>query len=238
MVDNDITEFEGVKIESSAVTKPVVFHGTILKEIRSWATTLLVLGVISLFASNFLSAPWGLLLIVVGLASFYFRSSAMMVIYAVTLAWAGISNALSGGVLWIGFAILQLFLVVRVFQKFISFRQAETNTIEDIDSSGLTPKRSATIFPWAAIVLGSVSLLGFVGLLVGVVVASIMSGKGITSVYLSFLESLVVEMGILGFALGLASVLSRYSKKALAIIGMITGILPPLLEIIFRFVLS
>jgi hypothetical protein len=236
-MNNQGTEFEGVKIERAESIDPMVFHSTILKEIRSWAITLLVLGVISLFASGFLSAPWGVLLIAVGLASFYFRSSSMMVVYAVTLAWAGISNISSGQIFWIGFAVFQAFLVYRVFKKFISFRQVETNSgMEEASSSGLTLQRCAGIFPWAAGGLGVFSFLGLIGLFIGVIALAVLARNHTVPAFLSFIEGLVVNCGVLGFAVGLASVLSKFPRKAIAIAGMVTGILTLITEIILKFV--
>lgn len=231
------TEFEGAKLGSPKAAPPLIVHTTILKEIRSWAFTLLVLGVISLFASDLLSAPWGVMLIIVGLASFYFRSSAIMVVYAVTLAWAGISNITAGQPFWIAFAIFQWFCVIRVFQKFFSFRRYEANTLDEVPMSNkLTPKRSASIFPWAAGTLGVFSLLGLISVFVVAFILAIFVEVQAVTPFLIFIEDLVVNFGLLGFALGLASVLCKHPRKGLAIVGMITGILPLLVEIILKFV--
>ena len=229
-------EFEGAKIEAPKAIEPTVFASTILKEIRSWAMTLLMLGVISIFASGFLSAPWGILLIIVGAASFYFRSSAIMVVYGVTLAWAGVSNLTSGQIFWTGFAILQGYLVFRVFQKFIAFRRAEVNFGEQESASyGLLPQRSARVFPWAAAVLGVFSLLGLIGVFVGAIIFAVVTKSPAVPPFLNFVEGLVVNFGVLSFAIGLASVLSKHPRKAAAMIGMVTGLLTMLIELILRF---
>jgi hypothetical protein len=231
------TEFASVRIEAPNPTSMVVFQSTILKEIRSWAISLLILGILSIFASGFLSAPWGILLIFVGLASFYFRSSAMLVVYAVTLAWAGISNAISGQALWIAFAIFQWFLVVRVFQKFLSFRRVEVNSAaEESGPSGLTPKRTTSIFPWAAGALGAFSLMGLIGIFIAIIIQVIFIRNQAVPGFLNFIESLVVNCGVLGFAVGLASVLCKYPRRAVAIVGMVTGVLTLLVEIILKIV--
>jgi hypothetical protein len=222
MMNNQGTEFEGVKLEPPKPTLPTVFHSTILKEIRSWAVTLLILGVVSIFASGFLSAPWGVLLIIVGLASFYFRSSAMMVVYAVTLVWAGINNMASGQAIWMGFAFLQWFFAFRVFQKFRSFRKAEINSGEEkLNSSGLTPKRSASIFPWAAGGLGIFSLLGLIGIFVAAIIQAFLMKNQAMPAFWSFIEGFVICLGVLGFAVGLASILCKHPWKAIAIVGFI-----------------
>jgi len=228
---------EEASIEGFKNLGPTIPPGTILKEIRSWATTLLFLGIISIFASGFLSAPWGVLLIIVGIASFYFRSSAIMVVYSVTLAWAGISNILSGSGLWIGIAIFQWVLVYQVFQKFLSFRNAEVKFDEqEVNSSGLTPHRAAVIFPWAAGVLGVFSLVGLIGVFVWAIVFIIVTNNQSASPLIVFIESLLVNFGVLGFGVGLASILSKHPKRVVSIIGMVAGILSVLIEIILLFI--
>ena len=230
-------EFEGAKIDVPKAVEPTIFPSTILKEIRSWAMTLLVLGVISIFASGFLSAPWGVLLIIVGLASFYFRSSAIMVVYGVTLAWAGVSNLTSGQGFWIGFALFQGYLVFRVFQKFIAFRRAEVNFGEqEAATYGLVPQRSASLYPWTACLLGVISLLGLIGIFVGAVAFIVVTESQAVPQFIIFMEGLIVNFGVLSFAIGLASVLSKHPRKAVAITGMVTGILTTLIELILRFI--
>lgn len=230
-------EFEGAKIEVPKAAEPTIFPSTIMKEVRSWAITLLVLGIISIFASGFLSAPWGVLLIIVGLASFYFRSSASMVVYGVTLAWAGVSNLTSRQGFWIGFAILQGFLVFRVFQKFTAFRRAEANfTEQEAASYGLIPQRSASIFPWTAGILGVSSLLGLIGIFGAAVAFVVIAKSQIIPSSMIFLEGLIVNFGVLGLAIGLASLLSKHPRKGVAITGIATGILTMLIELILRFI--
>jgi hypothetical protein len=235
-MDYDETGLESVEVELPISQDTEVLQARILKEIRSWRNGLLMLGAISIFASGFLSAPWGVLLILVGLASFYFRSSAMLVIYAVTLAWASVGNLISGQVLWISFAIFQWFLAFRVFQRFFSFRRDEAALNEEIpDSSGLTPKRTAEIFPWAGGILGAFSVLGFVSIIVVDLFLMIVYGYHTLPRFMTFAERLVVNLGGLAFATGLASVLCKYPKKPVAIAGMVAGVLPLLTELILKF---
>jgi hypothetical protein len=69
-------------------------HEKMLKEVRSWGYVSLGLGALHLISSGFtgLSAPWGVLLIAIGLTSFYFKEAAMFVIYGTTLGWAALTN--------------------------------------------------------------------------------------------------------------------------------------------------
>src|SRR5690349_3186775 len=230
------TEFQDVPIEPSPSVSPQILPVTILKEIRSWAVTSLILGALHLFVSGFFSAPWGVLLMTVGLASFYVRSSAMLVVYAVTLAWAGVSNLISGESGWVGFAVLQFFLVYRVFRNFQLFRRSESALTEaELSASDLTPARAAAIFPWAALTLGVLSLVGLVGVFLLAVVLVVVSGSETVPGFLGFLEGLVVNGGVLGLALGLASLLCKHPRKGLAIAGMVTGILTLVVEMVLIY---
>ncbi|NIV38487.1 MAG: hypothetical protein GWN58_56450 [Anaerolineae bacterium] len=209
-------------------------HEAVRKELRSWGITLLIFGVLHIVASGFLSSSFGVMLIVVGLASFYFRSASMLVVYAVTLAWAGISNLTSGEWLWIGFAALQGFFCFRILRRFLHYREAEAalEAPSDLEASGLTPQRTAKVFPWAGFFLGGFSLLALVAAFGLVIVLVIISTTETMPTFLSILEDLAVSAGVLGFALGLASLLCRYRWKIVAIMGMIAGLLTLIIEVV------
>ena len=197
---------------------------------------MLVLGVIHIFMSDFLSADWGVTIIIVGLASFFFRSSAMMVVYGVTLAWAGVSNVLTGRTVWIGFALLQWFLAFRVFRRFFQYRVTEKYEDEsEVEAVRLTSKRTEKAFPWIAGGLGILSLLGFIGVFLAVVIIAVVSGEENTSRVFYFIECLTMDMALVAFAIGLSSILSKYRLKGLAITGMITGLIVLAVEILFRY---
>lgn len=226
-------------IRSPEATKAVSVaesYSKMLRTVRSWGIWLLVLGALHLVSLGFLSAPWGILLIVVGLASFYFRTPVIFVLYAVTLAWAALSNILSGQTGWIVFAIFQFYLAMRVFQQFLHFRQTEAEHIEldteGVSGSALASERAARVFPWTGCLLGSLSLTGLVAVFVAAVILVESSGSTTVPSFLGLMEGLVVNLGILGFAVGLASLLSGYRRKLVAILGMIAGVLTLLTEIV------
>jgi hypothetical protein len=211
---------------------PFFYESEITREIRSWAIPLIFLGVVHIFSSGFFSATWGITIILVGLASFYFRSFSMLVVYAVTLAWAGIGNALSGEIAWIGFALLQGFLSFRTFQRFFHFRKAGSDEENVVKDEWLRPERTARAFPWISGALGVFSIIGFIIAFIVAIIVSVVS-NGINTTAANIIEGLIVDMGMLGFAIGLASLLSKYPRKGLAITGMTTGLITVLIEIIF-----
>jgi len=102
-----------------------------------------------------------LLLIAVGLSSLWIRSSAMFMVYATTLTWAGLTNLCSvgsGGLGWAGFGLLQLFFAYRVLHQFRLFSAVHRALVEDD-----LPDRAARVFPVGAFLLG---VTGLVGLLI------------------------------------------------------------------------
>lgn len=221
------TETKGVPSSPPRSEDLSNLHEATRKEIRSWSFTLIILGALHIFATGLLSAPWGVLLIVVGLASFYFRSAAMLVVYAVTIAWAGISNLTSGEWIWIAFAVIQWYFSFRILRRFSGYRRAERalEAPSDVNASGLTPQRSAKVFPWAGFLMGVFSFLAFIGAFGSAIVYVIISASETPPGFLSLVEGLAVSTGVLGFALGLASVLCGYRFRVLAILGMVAGLL-------------
>ncbi|MBM3134576.1 MAG: hypothetical protein FJZ89_04670 [Chloroflexi bacterium] len=216
----------------AAITMPSVAEATaatyaqMLREIRSWGLWLLALGAIHLVASGFLSSPWGILLLVVGLASFYFREAAMFVIYGVTLSWAAISNLLSGEVTWLFFALIQLFFAFQTFRQFLRFRrtQAEAAILgEEALGSSLMPERAARVFPWTGCILGALALVGVVAFIVWVVILFGFMEAAALPDFADWLIGLVVNVGVLGLAVSLASLLSGHRYKPLAILGIVAS---------------
>ena len=204
-------------------------YAAMLQEIRSWGLWSLGLGALHLVTSGFLSAPWGILLIIVGLGSFYFRSASMFVVYAVTLGWAAFSNLISFEIGWVGFALYQFFLAFRVFQQYQLFRDIEGEYHAQSDQ--VLPNPAYRFFPWLGSLFGCSSILAFVMIVLIVLVLAITSeGQASIPDYFVFFEGLAVNFGILGASIGLASLLSKYHRKPLAIVGLISGVLTVLLE--------
>lgn len=228
---------------------PATDYQVMLKEIRSWGFWSLAWGVLHLIASGIFSAPWGLLLLVVGFGSLYFRTASMFIIYAVTLAWAALSNLMAGAGGWTVFALLQVIIALRVFWQFRRFRKTEEEFFKassespgraaDTESIAFSAEKTARFFPWAGLFLGGWSFLGLLAVWVAMVI-QVAASQGTTPnlQVLGFLEGLVVEFGVLGFAISLASLLSGYRPKVVAIIGLGAGLLTMTVEYALYFVLS
>jgi hypothetical protein len=245
MVDT-IDEVEGGDIqtleEKTDIANEVVLkdYALMLKENRSWGFGLLLIGALHVVTSGFLSAPWGIMLIAAGLASFYFRTAPMFIVYAVTLAWAGLSNLIGGETGWIILAFFQMFLAFSVFRKYRRFRDAESNYAKlattDATLDRLPAERAARFFPWLGALLSCSSLLGLVLVfIIALVLAVVNEDAASIPEYFYFIEGLVVAFGVLGFAIGLASLLARYRLKGLAITAIVAGVLTVAIELVFLF---
>jgi hypothetical protein len=230
-MENHEPENEDPRLAMWGYTQPKIRPDTIRKAVRSWAIVFSILGILIILPFGFNNLPWGILFLIIGISSFYIRSSAMMAVYAVIFTWAGISNILATGTVF-GFYILLWILALLIFNKFIIFKNAEEIFTEDESgSSGLTPQRAVNIFPWASAAFGILSILSTIVLStttihVSGLITRIMPGYWI-------FNDLSADFGVLGFALGLASLICKYPRKALVIVGMVAGFL----NLIFEYVL-
>lgn len=231
-MNQDFSHFEGVPIETPKKPDNIIYHATIRKEVTSWGRGLAMLGVFHFIGSGFLDAGWGITLLLVAAASFYYRSASMLILYAVTVFFAGFTNIFSGNWLWIIFSLIQFYLAVTLFIKFFKYKRSEADTtLDQPEAVGLTPERSARAFPWWAFGFGLTSNIMVIGLLIIIVAFSITNPDKSVPDWIFFIEGLLVNLAVLGWATGLAGLLSKYEKKGLSITGIVCSSLVLLLEI-------
>ncbi|MCB8923186.1 MAG: hypothetical protein H6662_16485 [Ardenticatenaceae bacterium] len=199
---------------------------------------LLLFGIIQIISGDFLSNTWGLLLIFVAAISFYFRSSAMFVIYGSILAWAAIFNAFSGSGGWIVFSLIQAFFSFQNFRQYFLFRSPPlvSSNMGSPENRLFLKDKAAKPFPWLSFLFGSISLVGFVLIVVAIFLYVGVTESSELPSYFGFIEGMMIDFAVIGFSAGLASLLSRYPRKIVSIIGLITGIITLLIEIGFFFV--
>ena len=199
-------------------------HQAMLKEIRSWGFWSLGLGVAHLISSGYLNSAWGILLIIVGLGSFYFRTAPMFIIYTVTLAWAAVSNLGSLSTEWMFFALVQFYMAYRTFKDYQRFGKIEAQFIQLSSENTVASRRAANTFPWIGMLLGFLSIFGCIAYwaITFVIVAGFGLDTEPPALYI-FLIRFVEIVGIIGFSVSLASLLAKHTPKALPIIGLIAG---------------
>ncbi|MGD9139962.1 MAG: hypothetical protein PVJ42_00315 [bacterium] len=196
------------------------------KNIRSWGFWLVGIGIVSMVLSFLLDPSWGLMLMVVGLSSFYFCESSMFVVYGSILAWAAVSN-LMAGTLWAVFAVFQAILAFKVFRQYGKWRKVE-KTYRYHHKMGRvntppTPERAARIFPWLSAILSIASLATLLGVVGGMAVSPVVEEDLAVMTGLDWAAIFAVNLGVLGLALGIASLLSRYKQKPSSVAGVVIG---------------
>ena len=149
-----------------------VLWENMLKDIRSWGWTSIVLGVIHFVASGFLNPSWGIVLVAVGGISFLIREASMYVIYAVTMAWVGLSNVMLGGFGgWTIIGAFQIFLSYRLYRKYQEYAIVERKYLELEAGQEEPANRAKDTFPGCGFALGLVGLVGASGVFVLVIAA-------------------------------------------------------------------
>jgi hypothetical protein len=203
---------------------PDVVRGVIAQETRNWGFWLLVMGFAQLAATNLLDSVWGVALILVGAASFYLRSAAMLPVYGVTMAWAMISNISSGDPRWIVLGLFQGYWSFKTFRQFILLRSASSRL--GIGLGADTPDRSsqaAAILPWAGCALSAAAPIGLVALIIAAAAWPLLTGQEMNEQMVGMAYLALMDSACLGLALGVAAHLARYRWRLVSILAGIGG---------------
>ncbi|MGW8318954.1 MAG: hypothetical protein ACWGPS_06865 [Candidatus Promineifilaceae bacterium] len=208
------------------------------RELRSIGMAVLFWGLINIITPS-LSNEFGVVLIILGAASYYFGTAAMFVVYTVILASAAVTNLFAPDLFLRGFAAVMFVGAVQLFRRFRRYRLREAQLrgvpLEaSADPAGwMAATRAARLLPIAAASLAAVSVAGFVASLLAGVVWVLATGDADPPAIILFFMGLAMEVSILGAGVGLASILSGYRLKGLSILGIVVGVAALLLEIIF-----
>lgn len=201
-----------------------------LAEVRSWGRWLLVLGFAHFVGAQFLDVSWGVVLVLVGLASFYFLDVAMFPVYGTTLAWAAIANFIAGSAGWRLFSLVQVLFAYRTFRAYSHFRPIQAAfaalSPEERQGHALT-SRAARLFPWTSFVLGAVTAFGTLLVFGGMVLAAFQGRPDPTEGYVTSLL-FAVSLGVLGLAFGIAALLGRLRPWPVALAGTVFSLVPVL----------
>ena len=102
------------------------------KEVRNTGIALIILGIIHMIFSGFLSFTWGIILIVLGIISFFYRSRKMILTFGISLILVGALNLLDGILASLegisaGWAIFGVFQIIWGIQEINRFREIKEN---------------------------------------------------------------------------------------------------------------
>ncbi len=200
------------------------------KSIRSWATTSLVLGGLSVFAGGTLDPVWGVVMIIVAILSWRIKIPAMFVLYSVFVAWAAIMNGLSvlvgGGVQWLLLAAMQVYWVISILKQFTRYNQLP---LQELYQAGtwpvdLAPPQQESIitgrFSIAGVILAVIALILLPTVFVGGVVLAMITSASQPPQLMEWLLGGAVDIAVLALGLSCAAVLSKNNRRGWAIGGI------------------
>ena len=204
---------------------PAVAEAVMLTDMRSWAWWLVGFGVLHLFTAGVDGIGWAGLLFMVAVGSFVFKDAVMYVLYTVTLAWAGISNLVSGQSGWMFFSFLQFYMAYQTFRSYKRFQKFQDG-IAHAQMAEIAPAErtwfvAPKVFPWLGGLLGIGALAGLV-LVLGVLFAVGLTGvQGPSDTLYILAMDIAVNAAVMGMAVSLGALLARYRYKAAAIFGLV-----------------
>lgn len=181
--------------------------GRILKKEARW---LIGFGLFNLIVPGF-SAPFGVTLILLGIAAYRAKSPAMFVIQAVVFLAAAVSNLFIGDGIALGSTLFLVLSSVALIKQYQSHRQ---------DRRAVSDQK----LPWIGLGLGLLAPLGvIIAFLLGMVVMMV-SGTEEVPVVPSFLMGLFLQLGTVVLGIGIASVLDGYRPKIISWLALILGL--------------
>lgn len=197
---------------------------SITQETHKWGLWLLAMGFAQLIANAVLDPVWGIVLILIGLASFYFRSSAMLPVYGITMAWAAINNVLSGDLRWAALGLLQFYWAIATFREFRVLRRALSRLgISSSTGAADSSDRAAGIFPWAGCALSALAPIGLITLILVAVVSILLTDQEPSEQAINVAYTVLVDSACLGLALGIAGILSNFQRRVASILATVGG---------------
>jgi len=213
--------------------RPAEPDQTMQKQLRNESFWLLGWGIINIaFAA--LNSPFGVTLLLIGIVSYFVRSPAMFLVHGVVFAWAAITNLFVDG---FGSAFFALILGISAFQtirRYASYRQPTIadNALSTRETDAVSQKNDpGRYFPWAGTLLAFFSLGGIVTIFIMDFVRFVFFGAEESMDILIFVAGVVLNLGVVAFAMSLAAVLSGYRPKIVAFFGTILGGLTVIIQI-------
>ena len=189
--------------------------GDIVWTVRSQAKWLLGWGIANLVLS-FLNSPFGIVLIITGLASYYFGTASMLLVQTVIFLWAAVSNLFVGEALATFFSVIFVIASIQSIRQYRRFRSVESK-------QPAIGERATRILPVSAFLVASIAWAGYATAFVFNMARFMATGEEELPSILYLIVGLFLELGALALAMGLASVLAGYRYTALSVLGILGG---------------
>ena len=229
----EIEDTRGLEAEAPSPPAPSVNVLQMHKDLRSWAITSLVLGVLSIFASGTFDPVWGIMMIVIAILAWRIRLPAMLALYAVVMGWAALTNGLSvlygGDIVWLGATLLQVYWVYSILRR---WKQYSRVPLEDVYASGawptsMSPPQQESVitgqFAVAGFILALFALILLPSTFVVVVLYGAITQSATTPPLLLWLLSGAVDIGVMALGLSLAGRLSRNERRGWGTAGIVVS---------------
>lgn len=212
------------------------------RRIRIWGSLSIALGILQIIRLDTLSITWGALLVLVGLASFYYQTSSSFIADAIVVLWTGSLNLFSGSTLWVILGLAQILVGFLVFNDYYRYKNPE-----DAYFSQFLPRdlfstfyyRAGQAFPVLGFIVGLLGLAAFLGsvislFFVGTAPTETLLSGSIPGVY-GAVFNLSQALAVLAAGISLAALLSQFPRRRLAILGIVFGGLVILVNIVLSF---
>lgn len=200
------------------VTDPDALRSLIASQVQAWGGGFLLMGAVQLIPGTNLDHVWGVILILAAGMSFYFNNAALLPAYGVLLAWAALSNLLSGEWLWIGFAVLQTYWVFQTFQQFAILRRAAARLGIGLEAESL--HHADKLLPGAGFAFTTLGWLGF-GLWWAVLFWYAFNEQALSDEAVGTAFMAVIDLAVLGLAFAVAALAARYRFRPLSILAIV-----------------
>lgn len=236
-------------------------ESTVQRYARLWGRGLLIWALLQLLASIVLpefrsGVPWVLTFLVVGFASLFLRSLAMLSVCGIVLIWGAIYQLLTKqGITLVSAAVLWGYLAVLALRQFVRFRRAARRlsaaetlipdaVSTDAGSEAMSPApvpplptlgldRSEAVFPWLACVPVVITIASYI--LLGWYDYGVMGGQVSVEVY-DYWGYASQALGILSVAFGLSALLLRFRHRFWNAAAMVIGTLLLILFVVFMII--
>lgn len=92
---------------------------TMEQTLKSWGTSFIIMGILSVVLGEVFSQVWGIVLIILGILSLTIRKPWMLIALGCTVLLAGILNLLPpSAIIWAGLGILQIYWGIQLILKY------------------------------------------------------------------------------------------------------------------------
>lgn len=210
----------GVPAEKSTELSPDDVLEKIQREMRNTGIAFLLFGLFytgwGILQGNLFSTM-GIAWMLLGVVAIIFKDLSMQFVLGTFITWLAISNIFSFQGEWISiiFIIFLFISAMLLFRQF--FRYRDPNSLPD---NPLISEISRQYFPQIGCLLVALSLAG---LILSILIGVLFSVEIIELIEFLGIGYVLSWMGVLGFAIGLTSILLKFRYKTLSILGIIAG---------------